>query len=64
VFAVAHEHHRSIVDAIEHRQSSRAEALAREHSRMTRSNVEFALSDASILSSVPGASLIRIPAAV
>jgi len=64
MFAVSHDHHRSIVDAIEHRQGSRAEALAREHSRMTRSNVENALSDASILSSVPGASLIRIPAAV
>jgi GntR family transcriptional regulator, vanillate catabolism transcriptional regulator len=64
MFAVAHEHHRSIVEAIEHRQGSRAEALAREHSRMTRNNVEFALSDTSILSGVPGASLIRIPAAV
>src|ERR1700677_2440094 len=64
MFAVSHEHHRSIVEAIEHRQGSRAEAVAREHSRMTRGNVEFALSDTSILSGVPGASLIRIPAAV
>ncbi len=64
MFAVSHEHHRSIVEAIEHRQGARAEALAREHSRMTRNNVEFALSDTSILSGVPGASLIRIPAAV
>jgi len=64
VFAVSHEHHRSILDAIERRQGSRAEALAREHSRMTRGNVEYALSDTSILSSVPGAALIKIPAAV
>jgi GntR family transcriptional regulator of vanillate catabolism len=64
VFAISHEHHRSIVQAIEQRHGTRAEALAREHSRMTRQNVEFALSDASILSGVPGASLIRIPAAV
>lgn len=63
-FAVAHEQHRGIVEAIEHRQGTRAEALAREHSLMTRHNVELALSDTSILSSVPGASLIRIPAAV
>lgn len=63
-FAVAHEQHRSIVEAIEHRQGTRAEALAREHSLMTRHNVELALSDTSILSGVPGASLIRIPAAV
>jgi GntR family transcriptional regulator, vanillate catabolism transcriptional regulator len=64
MFAIAHEHHRAIVEAIAHRQGARAEALAREHSRMTRHNVELALSDASILSGVPGASLIRIPAAV
>ena len=64
MFAVSHDHHRCIVEAIEHRQGARAEAVAREHSRMTRSNVEFALSDTSILSGVPGASLIRIPAAV
>jgi len=63
-FAIAHEQHRAIVEAIEHRQGTRAEALAREHSLMTRHNVEFALSDTSILSGVPGASLIRIPAAV
>jgi GntR family transcriptional regulator of vanillate catabolism len=64
MFAVSHEHHRSIVEAIEQRQGTRAEALAREHSRMTRRNVEYALSDTSIFSGVPGASLIRIPAAV
>jgi GntR family transcriptional regulator, vanillate catabolism transcriptional regulator len=64
MFAISHEHHRAIVEAIEHKQGARAEALAREHSGMTRHNVEIALSDTSILSSVPGASLIRIPAAV
>jgi GntR family transcriptional regulator, vanillate catabolism transcriptional regulator len=64
MFAISHEQHHSIVDAIERRQGSRAEALAREHSLMTRHNIEAALSDASILSGVPGASLIRIPAAV
>jgi GntR family transcriptional regulator, vanillate catabolism transcriptional regulator len=64
MFAISHEHHRAIVEAIEQRQGTRAEAVAREHARMSRRNVELALSDASILSSVPGASLIRIPAAV
>jgi GntR family transcriptional regulator of vanillate catabolism len=63
-FAISHEHHRAIVEAIEQRQGTRAEAVAREHARMSRHNIELALSDASILSSVPGASLIRIPAAV
>jgi GntR family transcriptional regulator of vanillate catabolism len=64
MLVVSHEHHRSIVEAIEHRQGARAESLAREHSRMTRHNVEVALADTSILSGVPGASLIRMPAAV
>ena len=64
LYAIAHEHHRAIVEAIELRQGTRAEAVAREHTRMTRRNIEFALSDMSILSGVPGASLIRIPAAV
>jgi GntR family transcriptional regulator of vanillate catabolism len=64
MFAISHEQHRAIAEAIEHRQGARAEALAREHSLMTRHNVELALSDTSILSGVPGASLIRIPAAV
>jgi GntR family transcriptional regulator, vanillate catabolism transcriptional regulator len=64
MFAISHEHHRAIVEAIEQRQGTRAEAVSREHARMSRRNVELALSDASILSSVPGASLIKIPAAV
>lgn len=64
VFAISHEHHRAIVEAIEHHEGARAEGLAREHSRMTRRNVEFALSNTSLLSNVPGASLIKIPAAV
>jgi GntR family transcriptional regulator of vanillate catabolism len=64
ILAVAHEQHRAIVEAIEQRQGTRAEAVAREHARMTRRNVELALGDSTILSSVPGASLIRMPAAV
>jgi GntR family transcriptional regulator of vanillate catabolism len=64
MYSISHEHHRAIVEAIEQRQGTRAEAVAREHARMSKRNVEVALSDASILSSVPGASLIRIPAAV
>ncbi|HTW67890.1 MAG TPA: GntR family transcriptional regulator [Bryobacteraceae bacterium] len=64
MFAISHEHHRAIVEAIEKRQGTRAEAMAREHARMSRRNVELALSDVSILSSVPGASLIKMPAAV
>ena len=39
---VAAEHHRAIVEAIENREGSRAEAIAREHSRIARRNLEAA----------------------
>ena len=64
MMAISHEHHRAIVEAIELRQGSRAEAMAREHARMSRRNVELGLSEPTVLSNVPGASLIRMPAAV
>ena len=40
---VAAEQHRAIVEAIENREGARAEALAREHSRISRRNLELAL---------------------
>ena len=63
-FAIGQEHHQAIVDAIEQRQGARAEALAREHARIARRNLEAILSDERILSQVPGASLLKLPAAV
>jgi GntR family transcriptional regulator of vanillate catabolism len=54
------EHHRAIVDAIEHRQGARAESLAREHSWVSRRSFEIALEHQSVWGSVPGASLIKI----
>lgn len=39
--ASAQEQHRAIIDAIRHREGSRAESLAREHARAARRNVEF-----------------------
>jgi GntR family transcriptional regulator of vanillate catabolism len=63
-FALGQEHHQAIVEAIEQRQGARAEALAREHARIARRNLEAILSDERILSQVPGASLLKLPAAV
>ena len=63
-FAVGQEHHHAIVEAIEQREGSRAEALAQEHSRLSRRNLEALLADNSLLSQVPGASLIKLPAVV
>jgi GntR family transcriptional regulator, vanillate catabolism transcriptional regulator len=63
-FAIGQEHHRVILDAIEHRQGARAEAAAREHSGLSRRILKTMLEDRAILSCVPGASLIRLPEAV
>jgi GntR family transcriptional regulator of vanillate catabolism len=40
---IALEHHRSMIEAIQHREGTRAGNLAREHSRMARRNLERAL---------------------
>jgi GntR family transcriptional regulator of vanillate catabolism len=56
---VGQEQHHAILEALERRQGARAEALAREHSLLSRRNLETALTDATMLSYVPGASLIR-----
>jgi GntR family transcriptional regulator, vanillate catabolism transcriptional regulator len=57
---VGQEQHHAILDAVESRQGTRAEALAREHSRLSRRNLETALSDDRIRSCVPGAPLILV----
>lgn len=44
ILTVAQAQHRAILDAIAHRESGRAESLAREHARAARRNVEFLLS--------------------
>lgn len=64
MFAIGRDQHHSIFDAIAHREGSRAESLAREHARLSRRNLEFALSDREMLNCVPGASLIKQPAVV
>jgi GntR family transcriptional regulator, vanillate catabolism transcriptional regulator len=60
--ATAKEHHRSIIDAIQTRQGTRAEHLAREHAFIGRRVLTMALSDTNALSRVPGASLISLTA--
>lgn len=51
--------HRAITDAIANHEGSRAEAVAREHSRMARRSVILAL-DARRYDEIPGGSLIRL----
>jgi GntR family transcriptional regulator of vanillate catabolism len=61
MLTIGQEQHHGILEAIEGRQGTRAEALAREHIHLSRRNLETALSDANILNYVPGAALIHQP---
>jgi GntR family transcriptional regulator of vanillate catabolism len=63
VIRISQMHHRAIVDAIANRETTRAEALAREHSRLARTSLEMVLRDKRLLTQLPGASLIRFPEA-
>jgi len=56
---IGEEQHHAIVDAIENRQGTRAESVAREHARLSRRNLEMVLTDREILSYIPGNSLIK-----
>jgi len=59
MFVIGQEQHHAILEALEQRQGTRAEALAREHARLARRNLESVLMDEKILNCVPGAPLIR-----
>lgn len=63
LLTIAHEHHNAILEALEKRQGSRAESLAREHAGLALRNLEAVLADKEVSSFVPGASLIRMPSA-
>jgi GntR family transcriptional regulator of vanillate catabolism len=58
--AIAQEHHRAIVEAIEKRQGTRAEALAREHALLARRVLDVALADQNAIRQVPGGPLINL----
>jgi GntR family transcriptional regulator of vanillate catabolism len=55
---VAAEQHRAMVEAIENREGARAEALAREHSRISRRNLESVFESTETSRRLPGAALI------
>ncbi len=64
MFMIAQDQHRCIVQAIEARESARAEALMREHARLAHRNLELALRNQRTRDLVPGAGLIRLRNAV
>ena len=57
---VGQEQHHAILEAVEHRQGTRAEALAREHAQLSRRNLESSLTDKHIRNYVPGSPLIQV----
>jgi GntR family transcriptional regulator, vanillate catabolism transcriptional regulator len=59
ILYLAHMQHRGILEAIEHREGTRAEALAREHARLARRNLDVVLGSERVLERLPGAGLIR-----
>jgi GntR family transcriptional regulator of vanillate catabolism len=61
LMSISLEHHRALVEAIEKRQGSRAESLAREHSQVSRRSFEIALQHQRAWNNLPGASLIKWP---
>jgi GntR family transcriptional regulator of vanillate catabolism len=61
---VGHRQHTNLIEAIELRQSARAEALAREHARVALTHLEIAVDNhRDELNRVPGASLIALAGA-
>jgi GntR family transcriptional regulator, vanillate catabolism transcriptional regulator len=58
LFMISADQHVEIVDAIARREGMRAEALAREHARMARRNLEDALKNRESFQEIAGARLI------
>ncbi|HWW47885.1 MAG TPA: GntR family transcriptional regulator [Xanthobacteraceae bacterium] len=63
ILVIAQEHHRVVVDAIENREGSRAEAVMREHARLAVRNLRLALRMRTKLDLMPALALIRAPSA-
>jgi GntR family transcriptional regulator of vanillate catabolism len=61
ILILAYRHHEALIEAIERRQSGRAEALAREHARLAGRNLEIVVEHRDVLERLPGASLIALP---
>ena len=60
ILVVAHRHHLGLVEAIAQREGARADSIAREHARLSLTNLEIVLSHRGLLEEVPGASLLAL----
>jgi GntR family transcriptional regulator of vanillate catabolism len=63
ILLVAQHQHHALVDAIHRREGARADAIAREHARIARQNLDVALENRHLLDRLPGSTLLRLPAA-
>ncbi len=59
ILLIAQDHHRVVVDAIENREGTRAEAVMREHARLAVRNLRLALRDRAQIERIPALALIR-----
>ena len=64
ILLVAQHQHHTLIDAIARREGGRADAVAREHARIARQNLDLALENRQLLERLPGSPLLRLPAAV
>jgi GntR family transcriptional regulator of vanillate catabolism len=62
IATIGWQQHHAIVEALEKRQGTRAEAIAREHSNLARQHLELVLSEGNFSTFLPGASLVRVGA--
>jgi GntR family transcriptional regulator of vanillate catabolism len=62
VFFVAQHQHVALVEAISSREGAWAEAIAREHARIARLNLDLALENRDLLERLPGSTLLRLSA--
>lgn len=57
---IAQNQHRMIVSAIENREGARVESIVREHARIARGNLEYALNeDTTLIKQLPGLALLK-----
>ena len=61
ILVLGHSHHAALIEAIERRQSARAESIAREHARIAVRNLEIVTRHREMLAAFPGSSLIALP---
>jgi GntR family transcriptional regulator of vanillate catabolism len=60
ILYVAQTQHRALLEAIEAREGTRAEAIAREHARIARRNLDIALARPEAIERMPGGRLIKL----